>query len=421
MRCANCGNELKEGSLYCDACGHPVQIVPDYNEFDDYLDNLVGNDDRAADERTTVRPVSDKTIRFDKSARVQFYNAGQQTGQNRNQSSQSEMQQAKQTQGKQSDRKRAKRTQQKRIIIISVVCVISIVILVGVVTNNVRKSHDSSFDYQVKQAKEAYESGDTNSAVSYYEKALSIDSDSTDVMYKLADIYMEKKDYDAALILYQEIINVDSKSEEAYKKLISIYESKKDYDAIVALRDGAKDKDILKLFKDYVVSEPEFSKSSGKYGETFELSISADKNAKIYYSYDSDNPLSRGERYRNPISLDREGSYKITAVAVDERGIKSEIASARYEIEFEAPKAPEVDPDGGTFGAQTDITITVPENCKVYYTWDSSDPNAASTEYTAPIPIPEGNNVLSVIAIDQRTGKTSDIYRSRFEFYMDGQ
>ena len=49
MRCANCGNELKEGSLYCDACGQPVQIVPDYNEFDDYLDNLVGNDDRPTD------------------------------------------------------------------------------------------------------------------------------------------------------------------------------------------------------------------------------------------------------------------------------------------------------------------------------------------------------------------------------------
>lgn len=437
MRCANCGNELKEGSLYCDACGHPVQIVPDYNEFDDYLDNLVGNDDRSIDEQKTARSVSDKTIRFDQAEREQFYNTSQPTGQNRDRTSQAEMQQAKQPQMKQtqerqsqgrqisekpqSDRQREKSAQQKRIIIISVVCVISIVILVGIVTNNVRKSHESSFDYQVKQAKEAYESGDTNSAVSYYEKALSIDSDNTDVMYKLADIYMGKKDYDAALILYQEIINVDSKSEEAYKKLISIYESKKDYDAIVALRDGAKDKDILKLFKDYVVSEPEFSKSSGKYGETFELSISADKNAKIYYSYDSDNPLSRGERYRNPISLDREGAYKITAVAVDERGIKSEIASARYEIEFEAPKAPEVDPDGGTFGAQTDITITVPENCKVYYTWDSSDPTAASTEYTAPIPIPEGNNVLSVIAIDQRTGKTSDIYRSRFEFYMDGQ
>ena len=95
------------------------------------------------------------------------------------------------------------------------------------------------------------------------------------------------------------------------------------------------------------------------------------------------------------------------------------MASAKYEIEFEVPDAPEIDPDGGTFGAQTDITITVPENCKVYYTWDSSDPSAASTEYTAPIPVPEGNNVLSVIAIDQNTGKCSDIYRSRFEFYMN--
>lgn len=412
MRCANCGNELKEGSLYCDACGRPVQIVPDYNEFDDYLDNLVGNDDRPADGQKTVRTVSDKTIRIDEPVRQQLQSATQRTRQNQDRSSQSERQQARQTQTKQA--------QQKKIIVISaVVCVIAIIILVAAVTRNVSKSHDNSFDYQVKQAKEAYAAGDINSAVSYYEKALSIDSDNTDVRFALADIYMSKKDYDAALVLYQEIINTDSKSEEAYKKLISIYESKRDYDAIVALRDSAKDESILKLFADYTVSEPKFSKSSGKYGEAIELSIDADSDTKIYYSYDSDNPFARGERYYNPITLDKEGTYEITAVAVDDRGIKSEVASARYEIEFEAPKAPEVDPDGGTFGAQTDITITAPENCKVYYTWDSSDPSAASTEYTAPIPVPEGNNVLSVIAIDQNTGKCSDIYRSRFEFYMN--
>lgn len=426
MRCANCGNELKEGSLYCDACGRPVQIVPDYNEFDDYLDNLVGNDDRPANGQKTVRTVSDKTIRFDEPVRQQLQSATQRTRQNQDRSSQSERQQARQTQTKQpcekpqADGQKAKRAQQKKIIIISaVVCVIAIIILVAAVTRNVSKSHDNSFDYQVKQAKEAYAAGDINSAVSYYEKALSIDSDNTDVRFALADIYMSKKDYDAALVLYQEIINTDSKSEEAYKKLISIYESKRDYDAIVALRDSAKDESILKLFADYTVSEPKLSKSSGKYGEAIELTITADSGTKIYYSYDSDNPLTRGERYYNPITLDKEGTYEITAVAVDDRGIKSEVASARYEIEFEAPKAPEVDPDGGTFGAQTDITITAPENCKVYYTWDSSDPSAASTEYTAPIPVPEGNNVLSVIAIDQNTGKCSDIYRSRFEFYMN--
>ena len=49
------------------------------------------------------------------------------------------------------------------------------------------------------------------------------------------------------------------------KQLISIYESKKDYDAIAALRESAKDASVLKLFADYTVSKPQFSKSSGKY------------------------------------------------------------------------------------------------------------------------------------------------------------
>ena len=52
--------------------------------------------------------------------------------------------------------------------------------------------------------------------------------------------------------------------------LITTIESKKDYDAIVALRASAKDASVLKLFADYTVSKPQFSKSSGKYGETIE-------------------------------------------------------------------------------------------------------------------------------------------------------
>lgn len=56
------------------------------------------------------------------------------------------------------------------------------------------------------------------------------------------------------------------------------------------MRESAKDTSVLKLFADYTVSKPQFSKSSGKYGETIELSIDADSDTKIYYSYDSDNP-----------------------------------------------------------------------------------------------------------------------------------
>lgn len=42
MKCIYCGEELKEGSLYCPKCGKAVQIVPDYNIYDDdYLNQVL--------------------------------------------------------------------------------------------------------------------------------------------------------------------------------------------------------------------------------------------------------------------------------------------------------------------------------------------------------------------------------------------
>ncbi|WP_455722057.1 tetratricopeptide repeat protein [Agathobacter sp.] len=398
MICAKCGKPLKEGSLYCDACGAPVQMVPDYNEFDDYLDHLVGEEESS----------DTKPVRPNKKA-------------NDMQNTESVKHQPDHNNHNGNNNNSRKKQQQKIIMISAAVCVIAIVILVAAVTGNVKKSHDNSFDYQIEQAKKAYDSGNMTEAVSYYEKALSIDPDNVDARYELADIYMKQKDTDAAAILYQEIISLDPKSEEAYKELISIYESKKNYDAIVSLRDDTKDGKILKLFDSYTVSKPQFSENSGKFGESIDLTIKADSGSKIYYSFDSEDPVKDGKLYSRPIALDQERTYEINAVAVDDRGISSDVATAKYEIEFDAPDMPDVDPDGGTFGAPADISITAPANCRVYYTWDSTDPSAASTEYTAPIPIPEGNNVLSVIAIDQNTGKCSEIYRSRYEFYLNDQ
>lgn len=37
MKCPNCGNELEPGKIYCDHCGHEIQIVPDYDPLDELL------------------------------------------------------------------------------------------------------------------------------------------------------------------------------------------------------------------------------------------------------------------------------------------------------------------------------------------------------------------------------------------------
>ena len=45
MKCAKCGNELKDGRLYCEHCGEEIKIVPEFDlEFEkqikETLDNL---------------------------------------------------------------------------------------------------------------------------------------------------------------------------------------------------------------------------------------------------------------------------------------------------------------------------------------------------------------------------------------------
>ena len=50
MKCIYCGNELKEGSLFCPYCGKEVQIVPDYNIYDDdYLKAVLAQENADTD------------------------------------------------------------------------------------------------------------------------------------------------------------------------------------------------------------------------------------------------------------------------------------------------------------------------------------------------------------------------------------
>ena len=49
MKCIYCGEELKDGSLFCSKCGKEVQMVPDYNLFDDdYLKQVLAEENASA-------------------------------------------------------------------------------------------------------------------------------------------------------------------------------------------------------------------------------------------------------------------------------------------------------------------------------------------------------------------------------------
>lgn len=376
MKCVHCGEDLKEGSLFCSRCGKEVQIVPDYNEYDeDYLKDVLAE---------ANRPKSKK-----------------------------------ETQPTKTDIQRKKKKTQIYILIGVAVAIVAVVVAVLLVNSNVKKQQANSFDYQMEQAKAAYESGDVQAAISYYENALSLDSDNIEVRLILADIYMDLGDRGSALVLCQEIIQQDHANRRACEILIEIYEGQKNYDAVLSLFETVDDS-LSELFAAYIVTAPTFSLAAGTYDAFQTVELATDGNFEIYYSLDGSDPMLRGERYTMPIELKENlKTYTVTAVCMNDKGIYSEVVSQEYKIDIPAPDMPIVTPDGGDFGVETTITITVPDGCSAYYTWDGSDPSINSIAYTGPFAVIEGNNVLSVIIIDNTTELCSDIYRGNYIFYPD--
>ena len=66
MKCANCGTELKDGTLFCPVCKSEIQWVPEYHTLETILlqkqmreTNLKGR--RTAPEKTSGRNSEEKT------------------------------------------------------------------------------------------------------------------------------------------------------------------------------------------------------------------------------------------------------------------------------------------------------------------------------------------------------------------------
>ena len=137
MKCIYCGEELKEGSLYCPKCGKAVQIVPDYNIYDDdYLNQVLTEESQKI---SGSGPDRNK-----KPAPAEAKHPG----------------------------KKHLDPRQKKIIflVLGIVCVLIFALLI--LGAAIRSNHANSFDYQVGLAEKAQKAGDTKNAIACYENAL---------------------------------------------------------------------------------------------------------------------------------------------------------------------------------------------------------------------------------------------------------
>lgn len=149
-----------------------------------------------------------------------------------------------------------------------------------------------------------------------------------------------------------------------------------------------------------VPSAPIFSKQSGIYTAPFTLTISAEDGAEIYYTVDGSDPSENSLKYVGGLEIDK--TMVIKAIAI-KNGVKSEFASAEYQIEDVSElEKPDFSWNTTQFTADlsaTDIVFPVlRNNSDGSITYHSSDVTVASIDANGRITLRgEGSTVISAV------------------------
>ncbi|MCM1047525.1 MAG: chitobiase/beta-hexosaminidase C-terminal domain-containing protein [Clostridiales bacterium] len=392
MKCPNCGNEIEEGHLICESCGNEIQIVPDFepeieNSITETLSTLAAlQDDGQADK-------DDKQI-------IQGVDGNETTSE-------------------EEEKNRIKEIE-KRSHKIGVIIAILIVLLISGVLYYFYSAHIETVEYKVDKAKEYAVNGEYTRAIEYLDEAYAKDDKQVEILFLKADYYYIMTDNEAALeelrlIIDKGIYPVED-VEEAYDKMIAIYSGEGRYEEINELLLSCKEETIVNMFQGYMAKAPEFSYEGGSYDMVVPLKLSSNTSGTIYYTMDGSVPDRFSDVYTAPIFLEN-GRYTVSAVFINDYGIKSEVVSKKYNISPEIPTAPEVNLYSGEYDKPMMIEVSEQEGYQTYYTVDDSDPDANSTLYTGAIPMPLGTTYFRFVNISEE-GIASEVTERVYTFNL---
>ncbi len=375
MICPNCGEEVPEGLVFCPKCGEEVQVITADDDLEEEIlrEFMDDSNHSRSPETKNSDPEKEKN-------RISKIPSKQKRLRNR---------------------------------ILTVIIIAAAAVVIGLVAYNRTQTPERLF----ARAEESYAQQDYEKAVSLLERLLSDDGDNAEAVILLGKCYEGLNDYVSAETMFMSAIDLDPDSVEAYKAILELYDMQGKRDKILELKETVTNETILALFDDYITPEPVIGVESGTFSDEFTVEIDAPKkDLSIYYTLDGSDPTEDGLLYDGPVEIDTEGLITLTAVCMDEDGYYSEPVSEIYLLEFKAPDKPVVSPEGGEYDSPQTVTVTVPPGTTVYYTWDNSTPGTDSARYTGPIDIPEGNNILSLVAVDSR-GVRSDVLKVNYIYY----
>lgn len=473
MKCRNCGAEIPDGYLYCERCGTDVQMVPDYNPLDDVLTaqvrgalgeeqpqpgrvqpmeertrrgaareafvpenikNVNGmisytmrlpirtadTDDGEAEEETAeeypVQPVRDDRRREAagrKKKREDRRKPSEESRQRMGLKERKRQREEEQRKKEAEDRRRRKLARRRARII-------SVVVLVLCAGGLSIFLYLNSYSGLVFTGNRYLSDGRAGDAEAKFLRAVSRDGSQADAYKGLEKIYLSQKDLDKAEKMYLDAVGKYPSNVEIYRACIEFYQNTDQLPKISALLEGCDDDGVLDDLNMYVSAEPKFSLEEEHYDDVQQLSIKSSGEA-IYYTLDGTEATTSGTPYTEPIQI-AEGTTTVRAISVNKEGVPSTEVTRTYTIEFPIVDAPAVSPSTGHYDQPKQITVQVPEGYTAYYTISNAAgeielPTSASTKYTGPVDMPEGNNIFCAVLIDSK-GRSSEVKKMNYELSL---
>lgn len=371
MKCPNCGEELKQGYLYCEKCGEEIKFVPD---FEPEIENSIIETLSAVAEE--LSPSIEEVIQQEEEEFV--IESSKKVG--------------------------------KRVVLALLFFAFFVALVFRFGFSKETMSQGNRLEQQIENAKAEYNQKNYEQAASLYEKVLKTERNA-ELLISYADCLFEMNENEQALSNYYAAIELEPDNTMAYARIIAMYEAQEDYEEINRLLLASNNDKIQAEFQNYIVFDPVFSYSGGVYKKVVPLKITAPTTGEVYYTLNGTDPMKYGILYTSPMFL-KSGTYYVKAVYINDYGICSNVVEAKYEIEGTLPEAPQIALQSGRYTTPQMITVTVPEGCAVYYTTDGTIPDENSFIYGEPIPMKEGVTNYHFVAVSNEGVHSEVVARS---------
>ena len=385
--CPYCHAEFSDKEVFCPVCGQEIQIVPDFETVESRFREAKIQSEKA-------REAEQEVIKREAAVR--------------------------------------KRIRQRRRNIILTFVIAAAVIVGAIIFVRVRQvfAEHQTYEWQYAQAEELYGQGDYEQAELRILEALSYNDQSNEAKLLASRIYLAQEMSEEAENLLLQVISADPGQKDSYALLFDLYMDQGRTGDIQEFLRNCTNEEILSTYAAYLPSGPAIVPGEGTYSEDLEVEIRSDLPGTIYYTTDGTDPTGDSDVYSGPI-MAKEGITTIKAfVVTDDGGFVSPVSEAIYQVQYDAPPAPSITPESGTYvvkkyfdkngimmstsDEEKKITISYPDGFTCHYSFDSK-PDADSPVYNGPVKMEKGDHIFYAV-LESPTGQLGAIASATYKY-----